>query len=440
MTRKITVFILIALFTGSTLTAQTGSRIKQLIYGDSLRLVEIFKDLHRNPEAAFTEVRTAGIIAKEFNALGYHVITGIGKTGVAGILQNGKGPVVMYRADMDCNAVKEITNLPYASTRTMKNEEGTEVPLMHACGHDAHISWMLGAAKAMAAIKKDWSGTLVFIAQPAEEVGLGAKAMVADSIFLNKIPVPDYLFGMHTMPIAVGLVDNAAGERMPGSDQLDVSFYGVGGHGSTPELTIDPVLMGVEAVLQYQTIISRNIPAQEAAVLSVGAFNAGINYNVIPATSSLKLNLRWFSQQTRNTLMDGIQRINEGIALANNVPREKYPTIHIRTTVQPVINDAALVAKINTAIGAAIGKENIITGSKGLMVSEDFPHLVTDPKKTVYNYLWIGIANQSLADAAILEGKKYPFFNHSGNFEVDLAAIPFGAFAGTTALLELFKK
>ncbi|MES1226553.1 MAG: amidohydrolase, partial [Bacteroidota bacterium] len=290
-----------------------------MAYSDSLRLVEIFKDIHQNPELGFMETRTAGIIAKELKTLGYEVITGIGKTGVVGILKNGVGPVVMYRADMDCNPVKEITGLPYASTKMVKKDDGSEVPVMHACGHDAHVTWLLGIAKIMASLKNEWKGTLVFLAQPAEELILGAQAMVNDNMYEKGVPVPDYLFGMHTWPIPVGTINNAGGARFAGSDQLDVTFYGVGGHGAHPETTKDPIVMASNAVMQYQTIISRNLGAQSDCVLTVGAIQAGSVNNVIPPSALLKLNLRWFNDKDRNTLLNGIKHINEGIAVANDL-------------------------------------------------------------------------------------------------------------------------
>jgi len=438
MTNKISIVLVVLITAFSTLDAQTSKQVKQIAYRDSLRLVEIFKDLHQNPEPPFQEVRTAGIVEKELKTLGYEIVTGIGKTGVVGVFRNGTGPTVMYRADMDCNSVKEITGLPYASIKAMQNDEGIEVPVMHACGHDAHVTWMLGVAKIMIDLKTQWKGTLVFVGQPGEEVGLGAKAMAADSIFRKNIPVPDHLFGMHSIPLAVGMIDNAVGERMPGSDQLDVTFHGIGGHGATPELTKDPIVMASEAVLQYQTIISRGIAAQDAAVLTVGAFHAGTNNNVIPSSASLKLNLRWFNEDTRKTLLDGISRINEGIAIANNLPKEKYPVVEMKMTVLPVINNIKLTNKINHALSFIVSPENLITNSRGLMVSEDFPHLVINSRKTDYNYLWVGIANNKLAAKAKLEGKNYPFFNHNGNFQVDLSAIPYGTVIGATALLEIF--
>ena len=441
MNNKITSLLATLLFTAGTIHAQTTTKqLKQMAYADSLRLVEIFKDLHQNPELGFMEVRTSGIIARELRALGYSVITGIAKTGLAGILKNGTGPVVMYRADMDCNSVKEITGLPYASTKIMKKEDGTETPVMHACGHDAHISWMLGIAKIMMALKNEWKGTLVFVGQPAEEHLTGAQAMVDDSMYAKGVPVPDYLFGMHTWPIPVGTISNGTDVRTAGSDQLDVTFYGVGGHGSTPEVTKDPVVMASNAVMQYQTIISRNIAAQDAAVLTVGAFHAGVDNNVIPSSAVVKLNLRWFNEKTRNVLLDGIKRINEGIAVSNNLSKEMYPTIKMKGNVFPLENNAALTNKINAALATVIAPDKIITNALPMMGSEDFHHLVRGNNKTVYDYIQVGTANPAAYAKAIQEGKRAPYFNHNGNYQVDLSAIPLGTTIGAVGLLEIFRK
>jgi amidohydrolase len=440
MANKVTTLLMFILLSAGVLPAQISGQLKQMASADSSRLVEIYKDLHQNPELGFMEVRTSGIVAKELKALGYEVITGIGKTGVAGILKNGDGSVVMYRADMDCNSVKEITGLPYASTKTMKKEDGTEVPVMHACGHDAHVTWLLGIAKMMMAKKGEWKGTLVFIAQPAEEPMLGAEAMVNDKMYEKGIPLPDYLFGLHTWPIPVGTIYNGIGERMAGSDQLDVTFYGIGGHGSSPQLAKDPIVMGSTAVMQYQTIISRSIAAQDAAVLTVGAFQSGIENNVIPPSALLKLNLRWFNEKDRNILLDGIKRINEGIAIANNLPKDMYPTIKMKSMAYPLVNNEAMVNKINSSLATVIAPEKIITNTPAVMGSEDFHHLVIHNKKAVYDFILVGTANTELVEKAVQEGKKYPFFNHNGNYQVDLATIPLGTVIGATGLLELFKK
>ena len=441
MRSKILIILVIVTLPVATLQAQANKHVKQLAYADSSRLVEIFKDLHQNPELGFMEVRTSAIVAKELKSIGYEVISGIGKTGLVGILKNGIGPIVMFRADMDCNSVKEITGLPYSSTKTMKKEDGTETPVMHACGHDAHVTWMLGIAKIMMALKSEWKGTLVFLAQPAEEVMTGAQAMVNDNMYAKGVPVPDYLLGLHTSASnPVGQIENGTGVRMAGSDQLDVTFHGMGAHGSSPENAKDPVIMACNAVIQYQTIISRNLPAQEVAVLTVGAIQAGSDNNVIPSSATVKLNLRWFNDKTRNTLLDGIKRINEGIAIANGLTKEQYPTIKMKGKVFPLENNASLAKKINTALGAIIPVKNIIINKPADMFSEDFQHLVYGNNKTVTDYINIGTANPSLYAKAISEGKTAPFYHHAGDFQVDLASIPLGTEIGVNALVEIFKK
>ncbi len=440
MINKNSILLAAALLMTAATSAQLSQKVKQLAYQDSSRLTEMFKDIHQNPELGFMEVRTSGIIEKELKALGYEVITGIAKTGLAGILKNGSGPIVMYRADMDCNSVKETTGLSYASTKTMKKEDGTEVPVMHACGHDAHVTWMLGIAKIMMTLKNEWKGTLVLIAQPAEELMVGAEAMVNDKLYERGVPLPDYLFGLHTWPIRVGTLENGFNERTAGSDQLDVTFYGIGGHGSSPQLGKDPIVMGSSAVMQYQTIISRSIAAQDAAVLTVGAFQAGIENNVIPPSALLKLNLRWFNEKDRNILLDGIKRINEGIAIANNLPKELYPSIKMKSKAFPLVNNTGMVNKINAALSTVMAPANIINNTSSVMGSEDFHHLVIHNKKTVYDYIFVGIASEEAMATATREGKKYPFSNHNGNYQVDLAAIPLGTVIGAVGLIELFKK
>lgn len=435
-------YFLLILFISTFLmvNAQSTTKVRQLAYADSARLAQIFIDLHKNPELAFMEVRTSGIITKELKSIGYEVISGIAKTGVVGILKNGSGPVVMFRADMDCNAVKEVSGLSYASTKTMANADGLEVPVMHACGHDAHVTWMLGIAKIMMTLKNEWKGTLVLLAQPAEEVGAGAKAMLADNLYERGIPVPDYLFGMHTRPIAVGSIENGISDRMAGTDQLDVTFFGIGGHGATPEFTKDPIIMASNAVLQYQTIISRNKGAQDVAVITVGAFQSGNSNNVIPASAVLKVNLRWFNEGTRNLLLEKIKNINDGIAVANNLPKEMYPKINIKATAYPLVNEKKMTEKINVSMNEILGQNNVITNTPALMISEDFHHLVLGNKKSVYDFMFVGTANPDVVAESKKNGIEYPFYNHNGNYVVDLSAIPLGTQIGATALLEMFRK
>lgn len=414
------------------------AQIKQLVNGDSTRLATIFQEIHKNPELPFQEFQTASLVSKELKNLGFEVLTGIGKTGVVGILKNGDGPKIMYRADMDCNAVKETSGVSYASSKLAKNESGIEVPVMHACGHDAHVTWMLGIAKLMATVKSNWKGTLIMVGQPAEEIGEGADAMAAD-MYKKGVPVPDMLIGMHTAPVAVGMYLNSAGDRMAGADQLDVTFKGIGGHGSAPQESKDPIVMAAHAILQYQTIISRNLDPQRPAVLTVGAINAGIDNNVIPGSATLKLNLRWFNDKDRSLLLTGIKNINEGIALANDLPKELYPTINMKQFVTPLKNNANLVAKLNPVFEEVTGPGKNLPFPP-VMGSEDFHHLVKDYPQIPYNYILVGIANQQVFQESNKNGKFFPFFNHNGDFLVDLSAIPFYTVFGSMALLELFKQ
>jgi len=415
------------------------SAIKKMAYTDSARLVTIFKDFHENPELGFMELRTAAIVAKELKALGYDVMTGIGKTGVVGIFKNGDGPVVMYRADMDCNAVKETTGLPYASNKTVKKEDGAEVPVMHACGHDAHTTWMLGIAKIMMALKNQWNGTLIMIGQPAEEPGGGAEAMAAE-MYQKGVPEPAFLLGMHTAPVAVGYYLNAPGYRMAGADQFDVTFHGIGGHGSTPNVAIDPIVMAANAIIQYQTIISRNTDPQKATVLTVGSIQAGVDNNVIPASATLKINTRHFNNQDRDFLVTRINQIDSGIAVANNLPLSLYPTMVMKQRVSPLVNDTGMVIKINSILEKFVGPGKNLLGIPPTMGSEDFQHLVIHNKIKVYDYLLVGIANPAEAAKANAAGKMFPYYNHNGDFKVDLSAIPYYTSFGAVALLELFKK
>jgi amidohydrolase len=428
--------------TTTTVSNNFNIEISQAVANDSLRLIEIFKDLHANPELGFMEIRTAGIVAKELKGLGYEVKEGIGKTGVAGILKNGQGPIVMYRADMDCNAVKETTGLPYASNKIVKKDDGSSTPVMHACGHDAHTTWLMGVAKIMASMKDKWAGTLIFVAQPAEEAILGAEAMVNDGLYSKYgVPEPDYLFGMHTAPVPVSLVAAAKGVRMAGTDQIDVTFKGIGGHGSTPQLTKDPIIMAAAAIMEYQIIISRAIDPQKAAVLTIGSVQAGNDNNVIPSTALVKINLRWFDEHDRKLMIEGIKQINEGIANAYNLPDSMMPVMKMKGWSYPLDNSDTLTDWVITGIKTFVPENKILKEDRlpAVMGSEDFHHLVIHNQKKKYCYINVGIANPALFQTALKQGKQLPFNAHNGDFQVDTDAIPFGVKIATAGLFEILK-
>ena len=341
---------------------------------------------------------------------------------------------------MDANGgVSETTGLPWAATAPQELADGSEVAVMHACGHDAHVTWLLGLAKAMVALKSEWSGTLVVYAQPAEEVGLGAQAMVKDGLWDRGFPKPDFALGSHTAPGPVGFVSNSAGVRMAGVDQLDVTFTGIGGHGSTPQMTIDPVVMAAQAVLAYQTIISRNVDPQSAAVLTVGSIQAGRDNNVIPQSAKLLLNLRWLQPEVREQMLVRIDEVSKGIALAAGVGQDQLPTRTMKGGSGPLVNDAQLVDRVNPALTSLLGDGKVINDFPTVMGSEDFQDVFA-PLKTPYVFLLVGVAPLDRFLAAREAGMPFPYSNHNPDFFVDLAAIPIGAKVNTVAALALLAK
>lgn len=422
------------------LDASRAAAAQQLIDRAAPKFLEIYKDLHNHPELAFMEVRTANVLATHLKSLGFDVKTGIGKTGVVAILRNGPGPVVMYRADMDANAVEEATGLAYASKVRVKRSDGIEVPVGHMCGHDAHVVWLMSMASAVTALKDTWSGTLVLVGQPAEETIQGAAAMVDDGMYTRHgVPVPDYLLALHTAPIPTGTIASVGGLRQAGTDQLDVTFRGVGVHGSTPQLGKDPVVMAASAIMQYQTIISRMVDPLETAVLTVGSVQAGADNNVIPESALLKLNLRFFVPAVREQMLGSIKAINDGIALSNGLPVDKMPTITMKGGSGPLINDQVLIDRLNRMFqtSARIGESALIQSLPKVTGSEDAHMLVRDHKTTKIGYVLVGIAEPAVFAEAQKRGMSVPFFNHNPAYKVDEAAIAFGAKIGTLATLEM---
>ena len=419
----------------SHITGQLQAQAAEAVKADNARITAIFKDIHQHPELAFRETRTASLVTKELKSLGFEVNTGIGVTGVMAMLRNGAGPTVLYRADMDANPVQETTHLSYASTVRVKLDNGKEVPVAHACGHDAHVSWMLGMAHAMVELKSHWSGTLILVAQPAEELIAGAQAMVDDGLYDDVgMPVPDFMLAMHTAPIPVGTVVSAGGVRYAGTDQIDVTFYGVGGHGSMPQYTKDPVLMAASAVVQYQSIVARTIDPQSPAVLTVGSIQSGTQNNVIPDKAVLKINLRWFSKTVRQQLISGIKAINHSVAIANNLPEEKMPVMTMKGSSRPLINDEGLTARLSGMLASVLDERQIMTTAPATMASEDAHLLLANNTEVPVAYLFIGVADPLAFNKA---GNRPPYLPHNGDYLVELEAIPFGTQIATLAVLEL---
>ncbi|MGW6770207.1 amidohydrolase [Streptomyces sp. NPDC055037] len=321
------------------------------------RFGALYRDLHQHPELSFQEHRTAGLVAEALTELGWRVHTGIGGTGVAAVLDNGEGPVVMLRADMDALPVAEETGLAYASTVRATDAAGQDVPVMHACGHDMHTACLLGAAELLSAARDQWSGTLVALFQPAEELASGAAAMVADGLF-DKVPVPAVVLAQHVAPLPVGTIGHASGPLMAASDSLEVTLHGKGGHGSSPESALDPVLMAAAIVVRLQGVVAREIGMRDKGVVTVGRLHAGTKDNVIPATAELGVNLRSYDPQIRERLKAAVERIIRAEAAASGARRE--PDLHWTHGTPVLVNDPQATARTIAALGPHLGQDKLI--------------------------------------------------------------------------------
>ncbi|MFC7740586.1 amidohydrolase [Nocardiopsis composta] len=284
-------------------------------------LADLYRDLHAHPELSYAERRTAAEVARRAGAAGYEVATGVGRTGVVAVLRNGEGPTVLLRADMDALPVEEKTGLPYASTATGTAADGTETPVMHACGHDMHTVCLLGALDVLAAAADSWSGTVLAVFQPAEELATGAAAMVDDGLF-ERFGTPDVTLGQHVAPLPAGWVGCHAGPAFAATDSLRVRMFGRGGHGSRPETTVDPVVMAASTVMRLQTVVSREVAAGDAAVVTVGSLRAGTKENIIPDEAELQINVRSFDTRVRERVLEAITRIVKAEAAASGAERE----------------------------------------------------------------------------------------------------------------------
>ena len=331
-------------------------------------LEAVYKDIHAHPELSMQETRTAGIAADRLRAAGYEVTTGVGKTGVVGLLRNGDEPVVMLRADMDALPVQEATGLPYASEVKATDSTGKVVPVMHACGHDIHVAWLIGAATLFAQSRSAWKGTLMPVFQPAEETAAGAQAMIDDGLF-RRFPKPDVVLGQHVMSMPAGIVAGRPGVTTSAADSLQIRLFGRGAHGSMPEASVDPVVMAAATVLRLQGIVSREFAANEAAVVTIGVLQAGTKENVIPDEAIIKLNVRTFDEGVRKRVLDAIERIVNGEAAASGAP--KKPEITILDRYSLVTNDPEATKRVSDAFRLHFSADRV-QESKPTTASEDF--------------------------------------------------------------------
>lgn len=438
--RPIVLLPLLPLLAAAPAFAQTDT-LRADIAKDMPSLTAIYRDLHTNPELSGQEKRSAGIMAAEAKKAGFEVTTGVGGTGVVAVMRNGPGPVVMLRADMDGLPVAEQTGLPFASKARAVGIDGQETAVMHACRHDTHMSAWIGTARRLAALKNRWSGTVVMIGQPAEEVNAGASAMLKDGLF-TRFPQPDYVLAFHdSASLPAGRLGFTPGYAMAAVDSVDIVVKGVGGHGAAPATTKDPIVLAARIITTLQTLAAREIDPQDAVVVTVGSIHGGTKHNIIPSEVKLQLTVRSYSPETRTKLLDGIRRIARGEAIAAGLPDELMPEVKpYGTSGIATFNDEALAKRVAGAFTTRFGAERV-TETKPVMVSEDFPEFrAANPGKIQSMLFWVGGVPKAKWDAAGGDPAKLPSL-HSPFWAPDAeAVIATATEAMTTATLELLPR
>ena len=412
--------------------AGTRAAIDRGLDAQYSRIEELYKDIHSHPELGFQETRTAARLATEMRALGYEVTEGVGKTGVVALYKNGAGPTVMVRTELDALPLPEKTGLAYAST-AKQMLRGAETPVAHACGHDIHMAVWVAVARTLMDMKDQWNGTLMFVAQPAEEGGGGAKGMVADGLF-TRFPKPDMGFALHVGPGPYGSVSYKPGVINSTSDSLSVLFTGKGGHGSRPHVTIDPVMMAGRFIVDVQSVISREKDAAKFGVVTIGSVQAGNAGNVIPDAAQLRGTIRSYDDETRARMIEGVERTAKAVALmAGAVP----PEVKITAGAKAVINDDALAQRSGAVLKAAFGDKARLSPAPG-SASEDYSEFIMAGVPSFYFGIG-GLDPKAVAEAAATN-KPLPG-NHSPEFApVPEPTIRTGATAMSLVLLDVLQK
>ena len=371
------------------------------LQADMPDLMELYRDLHANPELSFEEHRTARILAERMRKLGFEVTEGVGQTGVVSVMRNGDGPTIMLRADMDGLPVVEQTGLPFASTKTATPASGVETGVMHACGHDTHMAGFIGAAQLLADRKSDWSGTLVMILQPAEELGLGALAMLEDGLY-TRFPKPDYVLAFHdAAQFPAGMVGYSPGFALANVDSVDITVRGVGGHGAYPHTAKDPVVIASAIVTQLQTLVSRESSPLDPAVVTVGSFHAGSKHNIISDQAKLQLTVRSYSDESRKLLLDGIERIAKAQAMSFGLPEELYPVVTVEDPYTPsTYNDPDFTNRVVAGFRSRFGEDRVMQ-VPSVMGGEDFSQFRRAAPDDVESFIfWVGGVPQAQWEAA----------------------------------------
>lgn len=428
--------LLSLLATSSLFAADLDSAVKQELSS----LVKLYQELHANPELSLHEVETSARVAKELRDAGLEVTENVGGHGIVGVLKNGEGPVIMVRTDMDALPVKELTGLPYASKKLVKEETGREVNVMHACGHDMHMTSFIGTARVLAKSRDQWKGTVVMIGQPAEERVLGARLMLRAGLF-SKFPKPDKAVALHcSSDLAHGTVGIVEGYALANVDSVEVIVKGVGGHGSMPHLCKDPIVLASQIVVALQTIVSRELRPGDPAVITVGSIHGGTKSNIISEEVKLQLTLRSYKTETRKHLIDSIKRIAKAQAESANMPADRMPEVIISDDQSPALyNTPALCQEVCQILHTTLGEKNVLT-REPVMGAEDFAEYGLTKEKVPLCMFWLGTQSPEAVAEAKAKGTALPSL-HSPFFKpVPEPTIETGVKAMATTVIGLMKK
>jgi hippurate hydrolase len=432
--RVATACLLLALGARSALAgAAPAGVVERFVDRERRSLEDLYRHLHASPELSLQEKKTARRLAAELKTAGFRVTAGVGGHGVVAVLKNGAGPTVMWRADLDGLPVREETGLPYASRVTARDDSGREVAVMHACGHDVHMTTLVGLARGLKAFSDRWSGTAVLVGQPAEERVAGARAMLQDGLF-TRFPRPDYVLALHVWPtLPAGDVGYRAGPAFANVDSVDIAIFGRGGHGSAPHTTVDPVVIAARAVMALQTIVAREIDPIEPAVITVGSIHGGTKHNIIPERVDLQVTVRSYTDAVRRALLQGIERNVLGEAAAAGAPLR--PEIRVGESTPSTVNEPELVRRVVGALRGALGEERV-TEVPPIMGAEDFTYYGREGIPA-FMFLLGATPPERLEESRRPEGRPIPS-THSPHFAPDpVPTIRGGVRAALAAVLEL---
>jgi amidohydrolase len=417
-----------------------------MIDRDIASWLSTYKTLHAAPELSHREEKTAAFVAGELRKLGFTVTERIGKYqnaqwvgyGVVAVMKNGPGPTVLVRTELDALPVEEKTGVPYSSQVKMTNDAGVEVSVMHACGHDMHMTSFLGTAKMLTELKNRWSGTLVLLGQPAEETGDGARAMLGDGLY-TKIPTPDFAIALHDKPeLETGKVGYTPGYAMASATSIDIKIRGVGGHGSAPEATKDPVVVAAQVVMALQTIVSRENSPLDPAVVTVGSIHGGTRYNIIPDEVNLQLTVRTYKEEVKRRVLASIERIIKGVAATAGIPEDRAPIMKVAEGTGATYNEPKLIERLVGAFKQALGDDNVVKVPP-IMASEDFGSFSLD-QKIPATIFWLGASEPAKVKQSRETGVALPGLHSALFVPVPEPTLRTGVKAMTSAVLELMRK